>query len=107
MMDSIRSALKNNLTLSCFFVIGFPGETAATLRETRRLIHKLAWMGVQDVGVAKFVPYAGSRLFQQFLTQNRIRLDDVFFLSPSIFMAGPSSRSATPGLSRPSKSTAG
>jgi radical SAM superfamily enzyme YgiQ (UPF0313 family) len=89
MMSSIRAALQHKLTLSCFFVIGFPGETVATLRETRRLVRKLAWIGVQDVGVAKFVPYAGSQLFRQFLAQGRIRLDDAFFLSPIDFYGRP------------------
>lgn len=82
LLASIRAALKHGLSLSCFFVIGFPQETVETLRATRRLIRKLALMGVQDVGVAKFVPYPGSAMFRDLLVSGKIALDDDFYLSP-------------------------
>lgn len=82
MLTSIRAALKNKLSLSCFFVLGFPGESAVSLRRTRRLIRRLAWMGVDDVGVAKFFPYPGSVIFDELLAAGRIELNDAFFLGP-------------------------
>ncbi len=85
MLGSIRAALRHRLSLSCFFVIGFPQDTSATLRESLRLIRHLAWMGVRDVGVAKFVPYPGSALFHEMLAAGKVRLDDTFFLSPIDF----------------------
>jgi radical SAM superfamily enzyme YgiQ (UPF0313 family) len=85
MVPSIRAALRHKLTLSCFFVIGFPGETTRTLRETLRLIRRLAWIGVHDVSVTKFVPYPGSALFDDLRASGRIQLNDAFFLSPFSF----------------------
>ncbi len=85
MMTSVRAALRHRLTLSCFFVIGFPKETTETLRETLRLIRRLALMGVHDVSVTKFVPYPGSALFDEMLAAGRIELNDDFFLSPFSF----------------------
>ncbi len=85
LLASVRAALRHRLSLSCFFVIGFPQDTPATLRESLRLVRRLAWMGVHDVGVAKFVPYPGSVLFRQLLDAGRIELSDAFFLSPIDF----------------------
>jgi len=82
MRSSIRSALRHGLKLNCFFVVGLPAETPATLRTTQRLIRQLAWMGVQDVGVAKFIPYPGSVLFEQLRAAGKIDINDDFLLSP-------------------------
>lgn len=81
MIAAIRAGLNNGLSVSCFFVIGFPQETLQTLRETLRLARKLAWMGLPDIGVAKFVPYPGSALFKQLVEQGRITLNDDYFFS--------------------------
>jgi len=85
LLDAVRVSLKRGLTLSCFFVIGFPGETEASLKKTMRLVRKLAVMGVHDVSVTKFVPYPGSELFHQLQKDGRIALDDAFFVSPMDF----------------------
>lgn len=82
MMSAIQAALRQDLTLGVFFVIGFPPETRQTLRETLRLIRRLGRMGVPDIAIAKFVPYPGSAIFRQLVESGRIRLDDEFFLSP-------------------------
>lgn len=85
MLQSVRIALKHDLTLSCFFVIGFPNETEATMAQTLRLIRRLAVQGVHDVSVAKFVPYPGSTLFKSLQESGKIELDDAFFESPMDF----------------------
>lgn len=85
LLASIQSALKHKLSLSCFFVIGLPQDTSETLHETLKLVRRLAWMGVQDVGVAKFVPYPGSQMFTQLMKAGRIELGDDFFLAPIDF----------------------
>jgi anaerobic magnesium-protoporphyrin IX monomethyl ester cyclase len=82
LLESIDAALASGLTLSCFFVIGFPQDTPETLRESLALVRRLAWKGVQDVGVAQFIPYPGSVLFKELVAAGRITLDDAFFLSP-------------------------
>lgn len=85
LFEAAQVALKRNLTLSCFFVIGFPEETDASMRKTMALIRKLAVMGVHDVSVTKFVPYPGSELFHRLQAAGRIGLDDAFFVSPMDF----------------------
>ena len=85
MLAAVRTALDHDLTLSCFFVIGFPDETRETMSKTLRLIRRLAIMGVHDISVAKFVPYPGSELFRQLQQSGKIDLDDEFFESPMDF----------------------
>ena len=85
LLVSMRAAVRRGLKLSCFIVIGFPDDTPATLRQTLRLIGKMALLGVHDVAVSKFVPYPGSELFVRLQREGRIQLDDEFFVSPMDF----------------------
>lgn len=85
MLGAMRVALKAGLKLSCFIVIGFPGETVESLGETLALIRKMAWLGVHDVVVTKFVPYPGSKLFKDLQAAGRLQLDDDFFIMPMEF----------------------
>ena len=85
LLVSMRAAVRRGLKLSCFIVIGFPDDTPATLRQTLRLIRKMALLGVHDVAVSKFVPYPGSELFVRLQREGRIQLDHEFFVSPMDF----------------------
>lgn len=85
MLNSMRIALSVGFKLSCFIVIGFPGETRATLRETLSLIRKMALLGVHDVVVSKFIPYPGSQIFKDLQAAGKIELDDDFFIMPMEF----------------------
>ena len=82
---AIKVAVANDINLSCFLVIGFPLETIETLRMALKFVKKLAYLGVSDIGLAQFVPYPGSELFDQLLKSGQIKLDDEFFLSPMEF----------------------
>ncbi len=85
LLEAVRIAVRHGFKLSCFIVIGFPNETPDTLRMTSRLVGKLAFMGVSDVAVTKFVPYPGSELFRQLQAEGKIHLNDDFFISPMDF----------------------
>ena len=85
MIDAMRIAVRQGFRLSCFIVIGFPEETRATLRESLKLVRRMARLGVYDVSVSKFVPYPGSYLFKRLQEEGRIAIDDEFFLSPMDF----------------------
>lgn len=82
MLDAMRVTVRRGFSLSCFLVIGFPGETRQTLRQTMRLVRKMALVGVDEIAVATFVPYPGSELFRQLRAAGRIRMDDDFFVAP-------------------------
>ncbi len=82
MIAAIRSTVRQGFSLSCFFVIGFPDETRGSLRATLRLIRRLAVLGLDEVSVAKFVPYPGSAMFRRLVAEGRIALNDEFFIAP-------------------------
>src|SRR6202023_2576371 len=85
MLEAMRIAVRRGFKLSCFIVIGFPDDTAATLRESLGLVRRMALLGVHDVAVTKFVPYPGSELFRRLQQEGHIALDDEFFFSPMDF----------------------
>lgn len=85
MLAAMRHALDAGMALSCFLVIGFPGETEQSLAETLSLVRRMAWLGVHDVVVSKFVPYPGSKLFHELQARGELRLDDEFFVMPMEF----------------------
>lgn len=85
MLQAMKWAIDADLKLSCFIVIGFPGETRATIAETMSLVRRMAFLGVHDVAVTKFVPYPGSQLFKQLQADGKLLLDDQFFIMPMDF----------------------
>lgn len=85
MLDSMRIAVRRGLKLSCFIIIGFPDETEESIRDSLKLVRKMAWLGIHDVAVTKFVPYPGSALFYRLQREGKIELDDKFFESPMDF----------------------
>ena len=82
MLAGMGAAVRRGFSLSCFIVIGFPNETRPTLRETMRLIRRMAVLGVDEIAIGKFVPYPGSELFRQLLAEGKVSLTDEFFISP-------------------------
>jgi anaerobic magnesium-protoporphyrin IX monomethyl ester cyclase len=81
LIQASRTVLKRGLKLTCFLVIGFPTDRPDTIRQTMRLVRRLAVIGVDDVVVSKFVPYPGSALFKQLLDDGKIEPKDSFFLA--------------------------
>ncbi len=81
LVEAARRVVRRGLKLSCFFVIGFPSDSEASLERTARFARRLAVLGVHDVAVAKFTPYPGSELFGKLLASGEVELDDAFFLS--------------------------
>lgn len=85
MLQAMRAAIRHRLKLGCFIVIGFPMDTHRSLWKTWRLILRMAWIGVHDIAVSKFIPYPGSPLFRQLQAEGKISMDDEFFVSPMDF----------------------
>jgi anaerobic magnesium-protoporphyrin IX monomethyl ester cyclase len=82
---AVSASVSRGLKVSCFFVIGFPDDTAATLKSTLKAIRRFALLGAHDVSVAQFVPYPGSELFRSLQAAGKISMDDKFFVSPLNF----------------------
>jgi anaerobic magnesium-protoporphyrin IX monomethyl ester cyclase len=69
---TVRSLNKSKITTSCFVVIGFPEDNYDTLKESLKMIRKLAFLGVDDITVSQFTPYPGSQYYQQLVISGKI-----------------------------------
>jgi radical SAM superfamily enzyme YgiQ (UPF0313 family) len=97
-LAAVRAVLRTRMTVGCFFVVGFPPETPATLRETLALVRRLALMGVHDVTVSTFTPYPGSADFDALVERGELAVD-FRDLDRVIDFFAPKDRSFAPALS--------
>lgn len=77
----IKDALSLGMNLSTNIVIGLPREGWRDFFKTYKLLMKMAVWGQQEVNVFPFVPYPGSKLFDEYLDAGKITLGDSYFLS--------------------------
>lgn len=74
-----KRAIKKDMVVCAFFVIGFPHETLADIRESFRFMRKLARIGVNEISITTFTALPGSRLFDELMASGKIQLTDEFF----------------------------
>lgn len=72
---AVATARKVGLNVSCFFVIGFPGETKEDLQKTVRYAEGLKMIGCDTVDINCAVPYPGTRLYRQCIETDQINKD--------------------------------
>ncbi len=97
-LEAVRLVLRTRMTVGCFFVVGFPEDTPASLRETLRLVRRLAWLGVHDVTVSSFTPYPGSEHFDRLVASGAIS-GDLERVGDGIDFFGERDHCYAPGLS--------
>ena len=84
---SIRSALRQGMTVKCNVVIGFPHETYLDIIKTYFFVLRLAILGVHDFPIYVFSPYPGTELFKQVrLKHFPDGLDEKYYRSLLAFM---------------------
>jgi radical SAM superfamily enzyme YgiQ (UPF0313 family) len=81
LFEAAVKAVERGINVTVFFVIGFPCDNKDSLKQTMKIIRKMALAGIQDVVVSKFSPYPGSELFFQLEKEGRIQLSDKYFVS--------------------------
>jgi radical SAM superfamily enzyme YgiQ (UPF0313 family) len=80
MLDSMRAAIRNGISVKLNVIIGFPQETPADVIQTYKFLAQCAWVGVDDATLNTFCPYPGSELFRDLQERGRIpRTDDDYF----------------------------
>jgi radical SAM superfamily enzyme YgiQ (UPF0313 family) len=80
MAESMKGAIEHDISIKLNMIIGFPQETRKDIRRTLWFLAKMAWLGVDDVTIATFVPYPGSQIFDELRASGRIQaLDDDFY----------------------------
>jgi anaerobic magnesium-protoporphyrin IX monomethyl ester cyclase len=82
MIESMRQAKKNGLSLRCNLMIGVPAETRRDAWRTLRFQTVLALIGVDDAPLYMFSPYPGSELYEELRRKGVIgELNDDYFRS--------------------------
>lgn len=75
-----KDGLKAGMNLSTNIIIGLPKERFRDFLRSYWLIIRLALRGLQEINVFPFTPYPGSKLFDDFLADKKIKLQDDYFL---------------------------
>lgn len=79
MVALIKDSLQIGMNLSINIIIGLPGERFKDFLKSYLMCMKLALSGLQEVNVFPFIPYPGSKLFNELQTSGALRLEDDFF----------------------------
>ncbi len=82
LLDAVDESVRAKLALASFFVIGFPHDTLADLRETQRVVRILARRGVEDIAVNFFFPIPSTELFRGLEAKQRISTADDHLMAP-------------------------
>ncbi len=82
LFQSARDAMKAEIRVQCFFILGFPHERAKHIWETFKVIFKCAWTGISEVHISAFAPYPNCELFHQLQADGKIpELSDEYFFA--------------------------
>lgn len=68
-LKMVRKANELGVKVQACFVLGFPGETDADLRKTRKYIGRLAKAGVDEIGLFIMTPLPGAAAYNTFPMQ--------------------------------------
>lgn len=77
----VGKALDIGFNLSSNIIIGLPKENFKEFLKTFILILKLSIKGMQELSVFPFIPYPGSKLFNEYQKNGDIKLNDKFLLN--------------------------
>jgi radical SAM superfamily enzyme YgiQ (UPF0313 family) len=82
LMSAVQSAIKYKLNVTSFFILGFPEDEPFDMKETVKLVKKLARAGVDDVAVGFFFPIPGTPLWSQLEDVGRVGMTQDIILAP-------------------------
>ena len=86
LMRAAKACARRGLNVSSFFVVGFPHDTRADLRQSIRLAFKLALAGTNDIALSYFFPTPGTVLYDQLVESGRVVPSDEVLLTPMFSM---------------------
>ncbi len=88
LMRAVRAARRSGLSITNFFVVGFPHDTRSDLWKSVLLAARLGFAGAHDIALSIYFPIPGSELYNTLAAQGRIEPTDDVLLSP-IFSMDP------------------
>jgi magnesium-protoporphyrin IX monomethyl ester (oxidative) cyclase len=77
--EAVVNASNLGITITSYFVIGFPDETEAEINQTIRFARKLARLGLDECSVNTLQLVPGCELFYELEKEGRITADNDFF----------------------------
>ncbi|MBI5428076.1 MAG: B12-binding domain-containing radical SAM protein [Nitrospinae bacterium] len=82
MFESARAAMKANINVGCFFIIGFPEDDYGSVLKTYAAIAKCAWLGFTNVNLNAYSPQPNTESFRALVKNGVIAdLNDGYLLS--------------------------
>lgn len=82
LLNAVHASVKHGLNLTCFFVIGFPHDTKADLKETARMVRKLARVGVDDIAIGFYFPIPNTALYRSLVDKGEVDYSDECLMTP-------------------------
>ena len=79
MEESIRWAVKQNISVRANLIIGFPKEKRLQVYKTLYQQLKFMFMGTEEAPIFLFQPYPGTELFDYLIKKEKIVLNDEYF----------------------------
>lgn len=86
LMKAVRAAVRSKLSVTNFFVVGFPHDTKKDLRQSVKLALRLGFGGAHDIALSIFFPIPGSQLYDELVQSGRIIPSDDVLLTPIFSM---------------------
>jgi len=82
LFDAVKAATRNKLNVTCFFVLGFPGDEVEDCRATVAWAARLAKLGVDDIACGFYFPIPGTKFFRELEAQGKAQLTDELIMAP-------------------------
>ena len=79
LLKSMKAAVKHNLHVSCFFVLGFPHDTVTHFRDSLKFVRTLAEAGAQDIAIGFYMALPGTELFRKLYNEGKITFNRDYF----------------------------
>lgn len=79
--EAVVNASKLGITITSYFVIGFPDETEVEINQTIKLAKELARLGLDECSVNTFQLVPGCELFFKLKSEGKIKVDESFFIN--------------------------
>lgn len=78
-IQAAKAARKAGIRLFGFFIVGFPGETKASLRRTWLMVMRAAVIGYHEINICGFAPIPGTEDFRTLRAQNRLEVNEQYY----------------------------
>jgi magnesium-protoporphyrin IX monomethyl ester (oxidative) cyclase len=75
----VRNAADLGITITSYFIIGFPNETRAEIKQTAGLVKDLARLGLDECSINTLQVVPGCELFYEMVGDGKIEVNDGFF----------------------------